>query len=809
MDASILEGLDSVELRRIVSERNFFKFLFDSMPFLVIVKSARPETSGQYLIWNRAAEEWLGVAEREVLGRTDVDFFSSEEAVAFQERDLQVFASRHPLRIAEEIVPSRTRGQLRLRTVRTPIFDENGRPLAMLVVSEDITERVAVEQRLRETLDALERERNLLKVLLDNVPAGIFAKSAQIEDFGRYLIWNQFMETLHGIPVTDARGTTAGEIFESEFSLAVEEQDRQIVLQRRAIDFPPERIHTNRGERYLRIVKAPVLDAAGQVNAIVGCSIDITGQMHAEAEQRRLTDILKQITEHFPGAVYQVRAEQDGTATFLHVGEGIREIFGLSPADFYRDAALLFRVVHPDDLERFEESQNVARVGNLPWQCEFRVQHADGAIRWVHGSSVPTVEPDGATVWNGFYTDISERKDFERTLMAAKDAAEAASRAKSDFLAMMSHEIRTPLNGVLGFADVLADTGLTPEQRDLVATIQESGGSLLRILNESLDYSKIESGKLGIERRPGSLRAVVQSATEAFRGQASRKGIQLSWVVDEAVPERVLLDSGRLGQILINLVSNAVKFTNSGGVQVSVTARPLPERKTALVRFAIRDSGIGISEKDIERLFAPFQQLDASMSRRYGGTGLGLTIVQRLTGLMGGTVAVDSLPGVGATFVVDLPIECAPASDAVPEIRTPVVAPTEFASNHPLAILIVEDNPTNLRLARLILERLGYRPDEARDGPSAVERAATRPYDIILMDIQMPGMDGYEAARRIRASGNTRTEIVALTAHAMDSDRENSATAGMTGHLTKPINSRELCAVLERIALGRKRESAA
>ncbi len=930
MDATILETLGSADLARIVSESGFFKSLFDAMPAPIVVRSAQPETFGQYLIWNRAAGDRFGIPESEALGKTDFELFPQGEAESSIENDRRAFESDPPARAVREPVSSRTRGPLVLSTARTPIRDEWGKPLALLAVSEDLTARVAAESRLLEIQEAVEHERNLLNVLLDNLPVGIFAKSARPEDFGSYLMWNRFMEELHGFSAAEILGTTAGRIFEEEIGRCIEAQDRDVIENGQSVTFATERLASANGGRFVQNLKAPVFDLNGRPVAIVGCSLDITERVKAEAEQQRLTGILTQITERIPGAVFQMRHAPDGRRTFLHVGEGIKGLFGILPAEFYRDANAAIAAIHPADVRHFKASSGKALREGTPWSCEFRIRHTSGEIRWIYGSSAPNSQPGGWTVWNGFFTDltdqkraeqavrdseerwnlalagseagvwdwnivdgslfcserwrlmfgfeademprqwdaigelihsddretltrqiqdhlegrtemlrceirarhrdgqwlwcqalakaqldetrrpvrmigtfidITERKTAEHELLHAKETAEAASRAKSDFLAMMSHEIRTPLNGVLGFADLLADTDLLADQRDSVRTIQESGASLLAILNEILDYSKIESGALTFEMRPTDLRDVVHSATEAFRGQATRKGIHLSWMIDDTVPVRVNTDAGRLGQILGNLVSNAVKFTSAGSVNAVVTRRSIAGASPAIVRFAIKDSGIGISDADVERLFAPFQQLDASMSRRFGGTGLGLTIVKRLVELMGGSVSVESVPSVGATFIVDLPLEPAAAMDAGSVTAHGSTLPGKLAARIPLEILIVEDNPINLRLARLMLERLGYQPDEALDGESAIDLASRKHYDLILMDIQMPGMDGYETTRRIRRAGvNMATEIVALTAHAMNSDRAESVAAGLSGHLTKPLRNSELCALLESVA---------
>ncbi len=396
----------------------------------------------------------------------------------------------------------------------------------------------------------------------------------------------------------------------------------------------------------------------------------------------------------------------------------------------------------------------------------------------------------------GTLIDISERKKVEAQLVEAKEAAERANRAKSDFLAMMSHEIRTPLNGVLGFADLLVETPLEERQREFVQIIRQSGANLLHVLNDILDYAKIESGKLAIDAQPTALSELLAAAVETFRAQAVAKQIELACGIDPGLPRHVLVDAVRLRQVVTNLVSNAVKFTMHGRVTLRAEGGGHVAAGRVPVRISVSDTGIGIPAEAVERLFEPFEQLDASMARRFGGTGLGLAIVQKLVRMMDGAIRVSSAVGEGTTFTLDLRVPIvAPAN-----ISARNAAPSEsVAAARPVSILIVEDNSVNRRLVRLMLERLGCDPEEAADGLCALECAERRAYDLVLMDIQMPGMDGYEAARKIRAI-QPRAKIVALTAHALPADRARSEAEGFQAHLPKPVRLDALRELLENCA---------
>jgi len=377
--------------------------------------------------------------------------------------------------------------------------------------------------------------------------------------------------------------------------------------------------------------------------------------------------------------------------------------------------------------------------------------------------------------------DLEERT---RALDEALAFMQNSSRAEGEFLAVVSHEIRTPMNGVLGMAQLLQMTELTEEQRRYVETIQSSGETLLTIINDILDVSKLDAGKVTLAARPVDLRSVVAEVIDLLKPQAQHKGLYLDTEIDNSVPAWIVGDATRLKQVLTNLVGNAVKFTHHGGVQVF--GRILPD--AAMLECKVVDSGIGITADKTPRLFKKFSQVDSSINRRYGGTGLGLVITKRLVEGMGGTISVESKQRQGSTFTFCLPVA---VSQAPGEATGPTAAPGPLPSE--LRILLVEDNAVNQMLALGVLQKLGCRADLAHDGEEAIAMTRASRYDVVLMDMQMPKMDGVSATRAIRAMENVHQPyIIALTANAMESDRQLCLSAGMNDFLAKPFKTAEL-----------------
>ncbi|MEQ1783679.1 MAG: ATP-binding protein [Hyphomonadaceae bacterium] len=389
----------------------------------------------------------------------------------------------------------------------------------------------------------------------------------------------------------------------------------------------------------------------------------------------------------------------------------------------------------------------------------------------------------------GISIDVTELQERERELKRAKELAEAASAAKGAFLANMSHEIRTPLNGVLGMAQTLMQDELSPEQRGRVEILLDSGRTLMTVVNDILDLSKIESGKVAISPIDVPIREGVASIIELFRTKADEKGIALSLQLDIDLPHRLSIDPVRTRQCLGNLISNAVKFTERGSV--TVTACLIGSGDAPKLEFSIADTGIGMTEQQVAGLFEDFAQGDDSITRRFGGTGLGLAITRRLARLMGGDVVVESAPGKGSVFRFSLAVS--PAKSHSPRNKQARVD-RDTAAITSYRILLTDDNAVNRKVVQMFLKPFGVTLVEARDGAEALERLANEIFDLVLMDIHMPVMDGCEAVRSIRSSGQPWADVpvVALTADAMPGDHERYMRMGMNAYVAKPIDLREL-----------------
>ena len=536
---------------------------------------------------------------------------------------------------------------------------------------------------------------------------------------------------------------------------------------------------------------APWRNAEGEVGGMVAVSHDITSMVEALERTERSEQRLMLAMEIADLHVY----EMDYVRREL-IKAGAEDTFFTEEKTYAELAKDIWGTIDRRDLPQVQAAWDRHLETGVPYRPEYRIIRQDDREVWVEGASKLISNDQGRPLrLIGAIQNITKRKAAERALVDAKDAAEAANRAKSAFLATMSHEIRTPLNGVLGMAQAMAADGLTPLQRSRMDVIRQSGETLLAILNDVLDLSKIEAGKLELEAGEFDVGDLARGAHAAFGAVAERKGLTFALTVEPDAQGLYAGDATRVRQILYNLVSNALKFTESGEVSVSVA------RNGGDLRLTVSDTGIGIPPERLASLFQKFEQADASTTRRYGGTGLGLSICRELAQLMGGTIEARSRPGEGATFVAVLPL--AWIGEAAGPGRTAADAPIGAAGELvALRVLAAEDNEVNRLVLRTLLAQVGVEPLIVETGLQAVEAWAREPWDVILMDVQMPEMDGPTATGVIRAreaaEGRPRTPIVALTANAMSHQVAEYRACGMDGFVAKPIEAARLFAALQQ-----------
>ncbi len=547
-------------------------------------------------------------------------------------------------------------------------------------------------------------------------------------------------------------------------------------------------------------ISATLMDYRGEEAALFAFD-DITERKRAEAALRKSEERYRLLVENTNEGVGVM---QDGILRYANPPLVRRS--GYETGQLLGREALGF--IHPADRPALADLSIRVLNGELPAaDVSTRAYNRSGSQRWLEIHLV-RIEWDGRPAILFFTSDVTRRVAMERDLLAAKSQAEEASRAKSAFLASMSHEIRTPLSAVIGMVDLASAGELDPARRDCLVTASDSARHLLTIVTDLLDFSKIEAGKLVLERVHFDLHEAVESAARTFSFQARQRGLELSTEIDPAAPRFVLGDPNRLRQVLVNLLGNALKFTEQGFVRVEV--RPVDPGRPGKVgaRVLVRDSGIGIPADKADTVFEQFTQAEGSISRRYGGTGLGLAICRRLVELMGGSIGVESAPGQGSTFFFNLVLE--PGDQRLapePEPRDG----ESTAGEGRLKILLVEDNPVNVKVAALHLAHMGHEMVAAQDGVEALKLLARERFDAVLMDLEMPGMDGLEVTRRIRA-GDARfgrpldplIPIVAMTAHALAELRDRCLEAGMDGYVVKPANYPDLIRLLLRLARGER-----
>ncbi len=770
---SMLSEVLRRSLWRARADRNLLQSVIQSTPDGISVKDAQ----GRYLLVNSTVVATMGVPAQRILGQRAEDFLPAGEAAELAALDAQVLRSGRPMTF--EHVVTTASGPRCFQSVRGPVMGPAGQVVAVFVMSRDITEQRAAaadlaqsDIRLRLTLEALRDG------LWDwDVDSGRVFRSPRChellarepaEDDGSIAF---FESTVHPEDLPAVRATFEAHLRGETDSIAFEFRLNS--------DRVPERWLSGRARV---VARAP----DGRPQRVVGTLADVTGRRQALAASRKQQAQLTGIIDSAMDAIVMIDADQR-IALFNPAAEAM---FGRSAADTI--GALLHHLMPPDVaqvhgalVDAFGVSAKVTRrMGGARPISGLR---ADGSTFPIE-ASIARLEANGQRYYTAILRDVSQREIDQK----ARSDAEQANRSKTAFLANMSHEIRTPMNAIIGLTHLMRRAHPSPQQAERLDKIDVAGQHLLAIINDILDVSKIEAGQVQLESVDFNPSAVVDNVQSLIAEQARLKGLRVT-VDTSAMPTWLRGDPTRLRQALLNYAGNATKFTDHGSI--AIRAVPLEDRGDALlVRFEVEDTGIGIAEAKQARLFGDFEQADASTTRRYGGTGLGLAITRRLASLMGGEAGVSSRPGEGSTFWFTARL--ARGRGVVPTAADAATADAESTLRQRFAgtsILLVEDNEINREVALELLHGVGLAVDTAANGQEAIEHARRTPYALILMDMQMPVLDGLAATRAIRGlPGWSARPILALTANAFADDRQQCRQAGMDDLIVKPVDPKNL-----------------
>lgn len=677
-------------------------------------------------------------------------------------------------------------------------------------VEELVAERAADLRRAKESLEAeiesrktveqnLRDSQALYSSLVENLPVHVLRKDLQ----GRFTFANQSFCRLMGITVDELRGKTDYDLYPPDLAEKYRSDDRRVVETGELFECEEENVQEGR-RRFVHVMKSPVRDASG---AIVGTQVvfwDVTEQREAQAALEHERYLLHALMDHLPHPIYF----KDREGHYLRINKALADSFGLRDAreaigktDFDLFSYEYAAEARQDELRVMETGQPIVdKEEKMVWR--------DGRSRWMSTTKLPLFGERGEIVGTfGVSRDITERKLAAEALRAAKEAAESASQAKSTFLANMSHEIRNPLNVIVNAARLLLAGPLTSQQRDYLIAIKESGETLEALINDILDFSKIEAGRLTLENEPFDLHETVQDTLRWLAVRAHDKNLEIACHLRPGVPVEVVGDSTRLRQVIVNLVSNAIKFTEQGEVELSVEPEGAHNGQIVL-HFKVRDTGIGIPPDKISKIFEAFEQGETTRTRRYGGTGLGLAISRRLVEAMGGRIWVESQLGKGSTFHFTVRLELPPK-----EVRTEPTTPPPLLRG--LRILVVDDNATNRRILGEILQSWDMEPILAENVNQALElllkaEAEKKPIPVVLTDVHMPGRDGFDLVREVKQSQKLgSTIIMMLSSGDRPEELHQVESLGVTAFLLKPVKQSELLeAIMMALGVGRERELA-
>jgi len=655
-------------------------------------------------------------------------------------------------------------------------FEENGRVYKVSAITRNITELKWAERKL-------EGSEKRFRLLSEHAPVGIFQTDASGQCTYVNLRWCE----IAGLSEEDAMGD--GWIT----SIHPDDRHRMVHAWRSAIAAHEEFVLEFRfidqfkNIRWVTGRALQITDDQGQPAGYIGTLNDITELKEVHRKLGEREEMYRLLSTNSGDMVSLYKA--DAAATRVFVSPSVRYILGYEPDELIGQSPYV--LIHPEDVERVRGMiSDIIRHGTITIM-EYRLRKKNGEFIWLESNARPFLDRNGNML--GFQSsarEITKRKQFEASLQEAKEKAEEATLAKSQFLSRMSHEIRTPMNAIIGLTNLLLLDRPRENQREQLGLLKFSGENLLTIINDILDFSKIEAGKIALEHVDFDLAQLIAKTKDMLDHNAQQKGIPLQLAYDNTLPIMVKGDSVRLAQVITNLVGNAIKFTESGCVTLTVEDKG-PQNDKRAVRFSVTDTGIGIEPGKLDTIFNSFVQADSDTTRKYGGTGLGLSIARNLVNLMGSDIAVESVPGVGSTFSFTLALEEGINTNNVQQEEATPGALRDLD----IAVLLVEDNEVNQIIACSFLESWGVQVDVANNGREAVEKVVKKHYALVLMDIQMPEMDGYEATRHIRALPGAHYRhipILALTASAMLGMRDKVMEAGMNDFISKPFVPEDL-----------------
>lgn len=750
--------------REMEEARNMLQSILDNVASIIFIK----DKEGRYLLINKQYEKINEVLMKDVYLKTDYDFRPKELADELCRTDKKLFETKEALTFEQTI--SSNGKTLTLLTTKVPLRNEQGEIYALCGMATDISSQKEIQTMLEE------RDERFTK-LFHSSPVAMSLASL---DASKIVEINQTFEQLTEFTPEEILQKNSAEI-----GILTEEERKTLTKVFRENGFlrNQEVVLTtkSKGKKHV-LVSASIIEIEKKA-FVLNVYIDISIRKKFEEELVRTKSLLTEAMSIGRLGSFKFNLKEQ-TVTWSQEIYNMLEI----PSDKVIKFEDYVNAVHPDDVAAVLDSIHKIKTKKVPDDIINRFIASSGAIKWIETRVVPQVDKEGnVTACLGSMQDITERRILEQELRDAKDTAEKSVIAKEHFLSNMSHEIRTPMNAVLGFTELLIDTPLNKEQKDFVEAIQTSGKNLMSIINDILDYSKIEAGMMTIEQVPMSVRSLFSSLAVLFHQK--KPGIALSFETDRAIPENLSGDPTRLTQIITNLVSNAIKFTEKGSVQVTAMLEKKMDQ-VAHVKFTVTDTGIGIPEDKIEAVFERFNQATNDTTRKYGGTGLGLSIVKRLVELQGGNIQLKSSLGVGSVFEFILPLPELNGG-AIKDLQANTLqAPS--SEKRPLHILLVEDNVINQKLAEKHLTNFGFTLDIAGNGRLALEKLQEATYDLVLMDMQMPEMDGYEAALAIRKQLKLTLPIIAMTAHAMSGEKEKCLAIGMNDYISKPFKAADL-----------------